>query len=141
VARGAARGRRAAPLLVAAAAVAATGVAAAVALALGGYPPLRAFQSMIGGAFGTPTALFPVTLVRSVPLLLPGLPIVVAFRAGVWNVGAEGQLYAGAIAATWAGLGLAALPAPVLLPIVLAAAAVGGAAWALLPAVMRRRLG
>ncbi len=141
VVAGAARGRRAAPLLVAASAVAATGVAAAVALALGGYPPLRAFQSMIGGAFGSPTALLSVTLVRSVPLILTGLAIVVAFRAGVWNIGAEGQLYAGAIAAAWAGLGLGALPAPVLVPTVLAAAAAGGAAWALLPALMRRRLG
>jgi simple sugar transport system permease protein len=67
--------------------------------------------------------------------------VALAFRAGVWNIGAEGQLYAGAIAATWVGLGAGALPTWLLAPAVLAAAGLAGAAWAVVPALMKLRLG
>jgi len=132
---------RSAPLLVPVAALAATGLASALLLALGGYDPARAGSAMLRGAFGSGDAFLSVTLVRSVPLLLTGLAVALAFRAGVWNIGAEGQLYAGAIAGVWVGLNGAGLPAWILVPAVLVASAAAGAAWALVPTLMRLRLG
>lgn len=111
------------------------------ALALGGYSPVAAGAALARGALGSVDAVLSVTLVRSVPLILTGLAVALAFRAGVWNIGAEGQLYAGALAATWVGLVGAGLPAVVHLPLLVLAAALGGALWAAVPAFMRLRLG
>jgi len=117
------------------------GLASGLLLMLGGYDPLRAASAMLGGAFGSRDALVSVTLVRAVPLVLTGLAVALAFRAGVWNIGAEGQLYAGAVAGVWVGLNGGALPAFVLVPALLVAAAAAGAAWTLVPALLRLRLG
>jgi simple sugar transport system permease protein len=128
-------------LAVAGAALSATALVAAALLWVGGYDPVRAAGAMVSGAFGSREAFFSITLVRSVPFILTGLAVAWAFRAGVWNIGAEGQLYAGAIAAVGVGLVGGALPPWILAPAVLLAAAVAGAAWALLPALMKLRLG
>jgi general nucleoside transport system permease protein len=116
---------------------------AAVGLWAGGYDPLLAGRALVTGALGSWQAVFSITLVRATPLLLTGLAVALAFRAGVWNIGAEGQLYAGAVAAAWVGLmpTAAGLPAWILVPAVLAAAAAGGATWAAVPALMKVRLG
>ena len=114
---------------------------AAVALALGGYPPIEAFGALVRGALGSPSAILSITLVRTVPLLLTGLAVALAFRAGVWNIGAEGQFYAGAVAAVWVGLQVGGWPVWMAVPSVLLAAAVAGAAWAAIPALMKLRLG
>jgi simple sugar transport system permease protein len=125
----------------AAAALATSLLVTSAALALGGYHPLVAGGALVQGAFGSVDAVLSVTLVRAVPLILTGLAVTLAFRAGVWNIGGEGQLYAGAVLATAAGLAGAALPVVVQLPLVLFAAAVGGALWAAGPAWLRTRLG
>lgn len=122
-------------------AVGLTLLAGGVLLLLGGYDPLAAAGAMVSGAFGSWTTFVSITLVRSVPLILTGLAVAVAFRAGVWNIGAEGQLYAGAIAAVWVGLSFASLPSLMLVPLVLLASAGAGAAWAWVPTFMRLRLG
>lgn len=122
-------------------ALAVTGAIAALLLTLGGFSPARAAGALFGGAFGSWNGFVSITLVRSVPLILTGLAVALAFRAGVWNIGAEGQLYAGAVAAVWVGLTFGALPALLLAPAVLVAAAVAGAAWAAVPALMKLRLG
>ena len=129
------------PVAVAAGALLATALASALLLRLGGYDPLAAGGALLRGAFGSADALLSVTLVRSVPLVLTGLAVALAFRAGVWNIGAEGQLYAGAIAAVWVGLHGGGLPAWVMVPSVLVAAAAAGAAWTLVPTLMRIRMG
>lgn len=126
---------------VGAGAVAATGAVSALLLIVGGYDPFEAAGAALGGAFGSADAFLSVTLVRSIPLMLTGLAVAFAFRAGVWNIGAEGQLLAGAIAAAWVGLVGRALPAWLLLPMLLALAAFAGALWALVPALMKVRLG
>ena len=80
-------------------------------------------------------------LVHATPLLFIGLAVALAFRAGVWNIGAEGQFYAGAIAAAWIGTrwGLhSGLLAVVAVPL---AAAAAGALWAGIPALLRARFG
>jgi ABC-type uncharacterized transport system permease subunit len=87
------------------------------------------------------TDLLLATLVRATPLLITGLAVLIAFRAGIWNIGAEGQFYAGAIAATWIGTrwGLTSPVAAALL--VTIAAGLAGAAWAAIPAWLRSRYG
>jgi simple sugar transport system permease protein len=78
-------------------------------------------------------------LVKAAPLLLTGLAVVVAFRAKFWNIGAEGQLMAGAMAAAFIGQRMV-LPAFSLVPMMILAAALAGALWALLPALLKVRL-
>lgn len=97
-----------------------------------------ALKALIGGAFGS-TSAWELTLRRSIPILLTGLAVGWAFRAGLFNIGAEGQLLWGALAAGWAGSALH-LPAPVHVTIALAAGALAGALWALPAAVLKCRL-
>ncbi len=78
---------------------------------------------------------------RATPLLVCGLAVALAFRAGIWNIGAEGQFYAGAVVAAWIGTrwGLTSpVAALVIVPVV---AALAGAAWAAVPALLRARFG
>ena len=74
-------------------------VLASLALALFGYAPLPALRALARGAFGS-SAAWTATLLKAGPLLLTGLAVALCFRCGVWNIGAEGQLYAGALLAT-----------------------------------------
>ncbi len=79
-------------------------------------------------------------LVKMTPLLLTGAAVTFAFAGGYWNIGAEGQLYAGAVAATAIGLQMAGWPAWVAIPLMLLSGFVGGALWALTPALMKVKL-
>jgi simple sugar transport system permease protein len=108
-----------------------------VLLALGGYDVGAALAALWRGSFGSSYAFFSATLVRATPLLLAGLAVALAFRAGVWNIGAEGQLLAGATGA----IAATALPLPGALRLTLALlfALVAGAAWAWPAAMLRRR--
>jgi ABC-type uncharacterized transport system permease subunit len=133
--------RRYETMLVALGAVGVTALVGAGLLLLGGYDPAAAAVAMARGSFGSWDTFVSITLVRSVPLLVCGLAIAVAFRAGVWNIGAEGQLYAGAIAAAWVGLVGGALTSVLLIPLVLLAALLGGAVWTVVPTIMRVRMG
>ena len=135
------RVRRFESVLIALGALVLTAAAGAILLALGGHHPGEAAAAMVRGAFGSRATFLSITLVRSIPLILAGLAVALAFRAGVWNIGAEGQLYAGAAAAAWIGLTGAALPALVLVPAVLLGSLAAGAIWAIVPAFMRVRLG
>lgn len=135
------RSERYGGLAAAVVAIAATGAVVAVGLTLGGYDPGAALRALVSGAFGTPQRFFSFTLVRSVPLILTGLAVAIAFRTGVWNIGAEGQLYVGAIAGVWVGLNSGALSPLLVIPLSLLAGAVAGALWAAIPALMKLRLG
>lgn len=110
-------------------------------LALTGYDAAAALGAMIGGSLGSRDAILSALLPRAIPLILIGLGLGLAFRAGALNIGAEGQFQVGAIAATWTGLALAAWPRPVAVPLVLAAGLGAGALWASLPAALRLRFG
>ena len=113
----------------------------AAGLTLAGYDAGVALAALWSGAFGSWYAFASATLVRAVPLILIGLGIALGFRAGVFNIGAEGQFYAGAIAATWVGLHVAALPAAVAIPAVWCAALLAGALWVAVPVGLRMRYG
>lgn len=80
-------------------------------------------------------------LVTATPLLLTGAAVAWAFRAGYYNIGAEGQLLSGAIAAAWIGMNIGDLPKPVALLLMIAGGMVAGAMWALVPALLRVRFG
>ncbi len=99
-----------------------------------------AFKSLYNGAFGDEHA-FLETLVQSTPLIFTGLAMMVAFRSRVWNIGAEGQFFAGAMAATWISLNFTDLPRPLLLTAVVAGSMIAGALWASIPAVLKARFG
>lgn len=113
----------------------------AAGLQLAGYDAAAALTALWQGAVGSWYALTSATLVRAVPLIVIGLGIALAFRAGALNIGAEGQFYAGAIAATWVGLHVAGRPAAVAVPAVLLAAILAGAAWVVVPVWLKLRFG
>jgi simple sugar transport system permease protein len=112
----------------------------ALLLVLGGYDVRTALAALWTGSVGSWYALTSATLVRSVPLMLSGCAVAIAFRAGVFNIGAEGQLLAGAAAAAAVALALPSLGIIALL-LALLLGAVGGAAWAGVAAVLRARFG
>lgn len=110
-------------------------------LELAGFDAAAGLGALWLGAFGSWDAFTSSTLVRAVPLILIGLGISVAFRGGALNIGAEGQFYAGAIAATWVGLHLAGQPAPIAIGALLLAAAIAGLCWVAVPVWLKLRFG
>ena len=99
--------------------------------------PVDALGALASGAFGTPYDLGN-TLTKTTPLLLTGLGVAIAFRARLWNIGGEGQVLMGALAACALGAyRLHGLPAVVLLPLILTGGAAAGALWAGLAGWMR----
>jgi simple sugar transport system permease protein len=117
--------------------------ATAVLLLAGGYSVRGGLAALWSGSLGSWYALTSATLVRAVPLLCTGVAVAIAFRAGVFNIGAEGQLLVGAAAATTVALSrpLATWPAGVTIAVALAAAAVAGGMWAGVAALLRTRFG
>ena len=117
--------------------------ATALLLLVGGYPVGAGLGALWTGSFGSWYALSSATSVRAVPLLLTGGAVALAFRAGVLNIGAEGQLLVGAAAAT--GVALAPLRGGLtpwlIVLLALGAAAASGALWAAVAAVLRSRFG
>ena len=105
-----------------------------------GHSPLLAFGALFQGAFGSQRALGE-TLLRSTPLILTGLALAYGFRSGLFNIGAEGQLYLGGLAAAFVGLMVGGLPWFAAVPIVVVASAAAGAAWAFIPGLMKARIG
>jgi simple sugar transport system permease protein len=121
------------------AAAAAAGLAAgAVAILLSGGSPVAAYSALADGALGS-THGWSEVAVKSCPLIITGLGVALAFRAGIWNIGAEGQLVAGALAAVWLGTQPLPVGATLGLPLALAAGAAGGGLLAAVAAVLKSR--
>ena len=126
-----------APLAAIVAALAISGVLIAIA----GANVLEAYWQILVGAFGTRLGITE-TLTRATPLMLTGLAAAVAFRARLWNIGAEGQFYLGAIAvAAMASSLLAGWPPYLLIPAALLTGALAGMVALLLPLGLRLRFG
>jgi len=118
-------------------AVIATLVLCSGLIVLAGANVLTAYANLFLSALSTRFNLVE-TAVKATPLIFTGLAVTVAFRAKFWNIGAEGQLLAGAMAAAFIGA-RAALPAWSLVPGMIVGGAVAGALWALIPAVLKTR--
>lgn len=119
-------------------ALAAMIVAASILALAAGANPFAALAQIVVGAVGSKLALLE-TLNRATPLIFTGLAVAVAFRAKLWNIGAEAQLYAGAIAAVLLGTG--AIGSPFVLPVSALAAMLAGALVLLGPVLLKTRLG
>lgn len=124
------------PLL---AVVLALAVGAVMLLALGANP-LRGYAALLDGAFGSADAIADTAL-KAMPLLLVGVGICIAFRAGVINIGGEGQIVAGAILSTVVSLAIPGTPRVLLVPTVLVAGAAGGAVWGAIPGALKAYFG
>ncbi len=105
-----------------------------------GYDPIEAFKVMWEGAFSDKRA-FSEVLLKATPLILIGVGLAVAFRCSIWNIGAEGQFYLGAVFSAAAGIFLGDLPAVILIPLVLLLGTLGGALWAMLAGWLKVRFG
>jgi general nucleoside transport system permease protein len=113
---------------------------AAMMFALAGIPVLHGYELMVTAACGSLPALH-ATLSHAVPLSLTGLAAAIAFRIKLWNLGAEGQLQAGALAAVAVGSAVAALPPYLAIALVLAAGTLAGALLVVVPVWLRVRRG
>ncbi len=112
---------------------------AGVLLLILGKNPLEAYASMIEGAFGSDTRIFN-TISRAVPLMLVAIGICIAFRGGVINIGAEGQLFVGAVSATAFAVAAGENLTPwLLVPLTLLVGFLGGALWGSVPGYLKAR--
>lgn len=111
----------------------------AVVIALAGRSPAEAYGALWHGAFGSPSAIGR-TVLATTPLIFTGLAVALSFRAGLFNVGGEGQFYLGALAAAWLGV---ALPfgGPFAIVLIVLAGAVFGGIWAGIAGYLKARLG
>ena len=121
-------------------AIAATLGFASLLVLAAGASPLSVFYLVAKGAAGSQFALLE-TLTRATPLIFTGLAVAVAFRAKLWNIGAEAQLYIGAVVTVVLGTGLLPFHAGLLIPIIMVAAMAAGALLLLGPALLKTRFG
>lgn len=123
-------------------------VIGAVIVAVSGANPFAAYSGLLCGGFGAacsqgenPALQISNTIVFLTPLITTGVAVALPFRAGLFNIGAEGQLLAGSIACTAIGIKLGHLPSPILLPLVLLGGMAAGAVWAGIPGVLKATVG
>lgn len=117
-----------------------TFVLVSILIAWAGANPGDAFYELLIEPL-TKNSARPEIIVKATPLLLTGVAVAFAFASGYYNIGAEGQLYAGAIAAAWVGTVFGEQPALIAIPLMLIGGFVAGALWALPPALLKVRLG
>jgi simple sugar transport system permease protein len=114
-------------------------VVAGVALIVAEVNPIEAYQALIEGALGSRNAIIE-TLIKTTPFIFVSLGLALAFRGGLFNIGAEGQLFVGSIITVLIGYSVS-LPAVIHLPLALLGGFVGGAAWAFIPGYLKARTG
>src|SRR4030095_7596758 len=121
-------------------AVVAAFIVGGILILLVGDNPITAYRLLLGSAFSWPDGIG-YTLFLATPLIFTGLAVLVAFRCGLLNIGAEGQLYVAAFATAWVGITFANRSAWLLLPLCFLAAIVAGGAWGAIPGILKARFG
>ena len=114
-------------------------ILSAIPILIAGGHLWKSYYYLFYGALGSRFNLLE-TFVKASPLLMTGLAVAFAFRAKFWNIGAEGQLLAGALTATALGVSLGGIPPPLVLPIVIIAGFLAGGLWASIPALLKTKL-
>ncbi len=120
-------------------AVLVTFIITSIFIIMAGANPFEAYYNFIIVPLSSQFSALEV-LVKATPLIFTGLAVTFAFAAGYYNIGAEGQLYAGAVAAAWVGATFTNLPSIVVVPLMLVLGFAGGMLWALLPALLKVKL-
>jgi simple sugar transport system permease protein len=112
----------------------------AILLAVSGANPLRAYAALLQGAFGNMKALGR-TLEKATPLIMSGLAVAFGFKAGLFNIGAQGQLLFGAIVSAALGFGIEGLPAIIHIPLALLGGGLAGALYGAIPGALKTYTG
>ena len=108
-------------------------------IVLAGNNVFTAYGSLLSGSFGSKYAIYE-TLVQATPLILTGLAAAVAFRARIWNIGGEGQFFAGTMGAFWVGNQWGdGLSSGAIIPLLIIGAACAGAIWGAIPGILKAR--
>lgn len=130
------------PLIVPLYAILLSFIVGGVLIAIIGVNPFEAYWALLRGMFGSPDRIAG-SIARSVPFIGSAMALAFAFRAGLFNIGGEGQLLVGGVTAAWVGTFafLSDTPGIVAIPIILLAGAVGGLVWGGIPGVLRARTG
>jgi len=113
-------------------------ILSAVPILIAGRNPIVAYYEMMAGAVGGPVRIG-VSLTKATPILFTGLSVALAFRSGLFNIGAEGQLYLGALGATLVALGFPSMPQVLLLPASIGVGFLFGAFWGVIPGYLKAR--
>jgi general nucleoside transport system permease protein len=113
-------------------------ILAAIPILIAGGNLGKSYFYLFYGALGKRSNIIE-TCVKASPLIFTGLAVAFAFRAKFWNIGAEGQLMAGAIMATWVGINFPGLPAYIHLPLIIVCGFLAGGLWASIPALLKTR--
>lgn len=121
-------------------AVVAAFIVGGILILLVGDNPIVAYRLLLGSALSWPDGIG-YTLFHATPLIFTGLAVLVGFRCGLFNIGAEGQLYIAAFAVAWVGITFANLTPWLLIPFCFAAAIFSGAFWGAIPGVLKARFG
>lgn len=112
----------------------------AIVIILIGENPIYVYKVLFSYAIGNRDGWGNV-LFRATPLIFTGMAVAFAFRCGLFNIGGEGQVYIGAFLSTWVGFTFTSLPAFILIPLCIFAAAAGGALWAYVPGILKAKTG
>jgi general nucleoside transport system permease protein len=115
-------------------------VIGSIIMLISGFDPIAAFAAMLRGSFGGGRQIGE-TMLRATPLMFTGLAVAYGFRTGLFNIGAEGQLFLGGLSAAFLGMALAGLPRPLNIILMIVAGAAAGAAWAFIPALLKAKVG
>lgn len=121
-------------------AVIAAFIVGGIVVLLIGDDPIETYKLLIGSALSWPDGIG-YTLFYATPLIFTGLAVAVAFRCGLLNIGAEGQLYIAAFMTAWVGITFANLSAWILVPLACLTAILSGAAWGAIPGLLKARFG
>lgn len=111
-------------------------LAGAILILLAGRDPIAAYSALFEGALLTPRGLVG-TLIKATPLILSGMAVGFAFKAGLFNIGAQGQLIMGSVVAAWAGAAFTGLPPWLHILVAMALAMLAGAIWGAIPGILK----